>query len=190
MCSIDSARRYLSKNDVRAHALDLTRYGFSHISNFLAQKSPNHPLLCFSDQSQTLRFSDLTQTHRSNNRLPKHICTTMTKKKTPIELLMVAPPVILRNTMRRTNVREGGLINGRTKNRKRGARQKVKAPTSNTKKKKKLPKIQGTSCSLYRQTRIHYQPLKVKAVVSSTFSCSVKINSLLLCISNCCNASS
>ena len=119
-----------------AHALDLTHYGFSHISNFLAQKSRNHSLLRFYDQSQALRFSDLTQTHRSNNRLPKHICPTMTKKKTPRKLLMVAPPVIPRNSMRQTNAREGGIITGWTKNHKRGAPLKGKAPTSNTNKNK------------------------------------------------------
>ena len=120
----------------RAHALDLKRYGFSHISNFLAQKSLNHSLLRFSNQSQTLLFSDLTQTHWSNYRLPKHICPTTTNNKTPSKLLIVAPPVIPRNTMGRTNARKGGLITGWTKNRKQGALLKVNPPTSNTNKNK------------------------------------------------------
>ena len=73
MCSIDSARRNLSKNDVRAHVLDLKR-------------------------AQTL---DLTHW-----------------------------------AVGRTNTREGGLITIWTNKRKRGAPLKVKAPTSNIKKKK------------------------------------------------------
>ena len=64
----------------------------------------------------------------------------MKKKKTPSELLMLTPPVIPCNAMGRTNMREGGLITGWTKNRKRGAPLKVKAPTSNTNKNKTTAK--------------------------------------------------
>ena len=47
---------------------------------------------------------------------------------------MVASTVITHNTMGQTNVREGGIVTRWTKNCKRGAPLKVKAPTSNTKK--------------------------------------------------------
>ena len=172
-----------------AHALDLTHYGFSHISNFLAQKSLNHSLLHFSDKSQTLRFSDLAQTYWSNNRLPKNICPKMTKKKTPSKLLMVALPVIPRNAMGQTDVRGGGIITRWTKNLKWGPLLKVKAPISNTKKKKKTADKSKAPVAFSTDKHVvTAPPFKVKAVVLSTFSCSIKINSLPLCKSGCCNA--
>ena len=188
MCSIDSACQDIPLNDVRAHALDLkrahaldlTRYGFAHISNFLAQNL------------RTTYFSAslINTKHSASPILPK----TLVQQSSPKTHL----PNNDKEENTQITVNNGALCNPAQCNgtnqcegrwsyhrmdKQSQARRNTESEGPNVQqqgKKNNCQKIQGTSCSLYRQTRSHCPPFKVKAVVSSTFSCRVKTCSLPL----------